>query len=339
MLSATESSIILDTLMIKKKSPYRIDLVGGLLDVGCLPQVLGGVKVINAAIDSYLEVTLTPREDENLVIESEHLGFFQHPLAQMPQILTREHPYALITHIVAFFNLTQGVTLSFKSDIRPGSGLGGSSVLAMTLFEVLRGYQKRSFTPEQKIRIVKNIENFILNTPTGFQDYFTALAPGVQCIEEGVQGISALQLASSWVAETFAREVLLVDSQIKHHSGQCNWSIYQRYFNGDAQVISALKELQEISQKTFSLLKNQQPFLEEIKRDARLRRENFPGYFPANCLPWVQELNDLFQSEIKFCGAGGGGYFLIIHPPQERENILSWLAQKNLRAHSFRIVM
>ena len=59
--------------MIKSTAPTRIDLAGGTLDIWPLYFQFENPPTLNAAINIYATVELTPRSDRRIIVESKDL--------------------------------------------------------------------------------------------------------------------------------------------------------------------------------------------------------------------------------------------------------------------------
>ena len=59
--------------MIKSSAPTRIDLAGGTLDIWPLNLFFGNTPTVNAAIDLYATVEITPRKDKRIILCSQDL--------------------------------------------------------------------------------------------------------------------------------------------------------------------------------------------------------------------------------------------------------------------------
>ena len=59
---------------IKSSAPTRIDLAGGTLDIWPLHLFFDNPPTLNAAIDLYATVEITPRKDKKIVLVSHDLG-------------------------------------------------------------------------------------------------------------------------------------------------------------------------------------------------------------------------------------------------------------------------
>ena len=80
--------------MIKSTAPTRIDLAGGTLDIWPLYLQFGNPPTLNAAINLYATVELTPRSDRKVFVKSKDLQCQArfNSIASLPE----RHPLDLI---------------------------------------------------------------------------------------------------------------------------------------------------------------------------------------------------------------------------------------------------
>ncbi|MCS6838526.1 MAG: hypothetical protein NZ480_06725, partial [Bdellovibrionaceae bacterium] len=165
------------TVEILQKSPTRIDLVGGTLDLWPIYTFLKGAWTWNVAIDIFSSCTLKPRTDSQVHIqwESAPCVVFKnvHDLLN-----TSDQRLLLLKEVVGFFSPSSGFELSVQSESPVGAGLGGSSSLLVTLLKTFYQWLKpkgmEQWGVHEWVRIAHNLEARILGTPTGTQDYYPA---------------------------------------------------------------------------------------------------------------------------------------------------------------------
>src|ERR1700716_529382 len=116
------------------RAPVRADLAGGTLDLWPLYLFHPGSRTVNVAISYYAESEVTESTDAAIHINLTDQQYEQryeslHDLAADPKA-------ALVYRAVEHFHLT-GVRITTRTDAPRGSGLGGSSALAITLVRAL----------------------------------------------------------------------------------------------------------------------------------------------------------------------------------------------------------
>ena len=159
--------------MIKSSAPTRIDLAGGTLDIWPLHLFFGNAPTINAAIDLYATVEITPRKDKRIVLRSQDLKL--EDAFSSVNTLPENHPLELLIRTVKFYAPKSGLEISTNCQAPQGSGIGGSSALNIALHGALNKFMGKNYSKQEIIEIARNIETQIIGVPAGSQDYFPAI--------------------------------------------------------------------------------------------------------------------------------------------------------------------
>lgn len=320
------------------KSPTRVDLAGGTLDMWPLFNFLGGATTINLAIDIWTQATLTPNLDSKITIISEDLSQ-QWEFADLKSLLTALDPKIYFYQkIIEKFNLPSGFTLKTSSQSPIGGGLGGSSSLVISILRALTQWTSQTMTTNQFVHLAHNIEAEILRTPTGTQDYYPAITGGVSILQYGAQGVQ--QSIQSAAGTPLEDHFLLVYTGRSHHSGLNNFEVLKSAVEGDLTVLSALKKIKVIAdelktaihQKNWTVL----PSLFRQEYSARIELT------PAFSSPEIEKLAKISVAAgalaVKICGAGGGGCVLIWVAPEHREKVVQVCQNEKFQCLSARPV-
>ncbi|MBT6716108.1 MAG: GHMP kinase, partial [Nitrospina sp.] len=142
--------------MIKSSAPTRIDLAGGTLDIWPLHLFFGNAPTLNAAIDLYATVEISPRKDKRVVLRSLDLDL-KASFSSL-KALPENHPLQLITRTVKFYAPKSGLEISTNCQAPQGSGIGGSSALNIALHGALNKFVGGRFNKQEMIEIARNIE-------------------------------------------------------------------------------------------------------------------------------------------------------------------------------------
>ncbi|SVD42745.1 uncharacterized protein METZ01_LOCUS395599, partial [marine metagenome] len=176
--------------MIKSTAPARIDLAGGTLDIWPLYLQFGNPPTLNAAINLYATVKLTPRNDQRIIVESKDLR--RKVDFKSIEYLPDKHPLNLILKTIKFYRPKKGLNILTSSDAPPGSGIGGSSALNIALHGALNAFTQKGLTKKQILEVAKNIETQVISVPTGWQDYFPPLYGGVRSVRPGFDKVNSV---------------------------------------------------------------------------------------------------------------------------------------------------
>ena len=146
--------------MIKSTAPTRIDLAGGTLDIWPLYLQFGNPPTLNAAINLYATVELTPRNDRKIFVESKDLPCQArfNSVASLPE----SHPLDLILKTLKYYQPKKGLNIVTSSEAPPGSGIGGSSALNIALHGALNVFTKKGLGKKQMLEAAMNIVDYLM---------------------------------------------------------------------------------------------------------------------------------------------------------------------------------
>src|SRR6185295_15121401 len=131
------------------------------------------------------------------------------------------------------------------TDAPRGSGLGGSSALAITLVRALSEISGHALEGEELIFLVRDLETRLLGVPAGIQDYYPPVYGGLGSLHlnPGKPARHALQTS----VHDLGAHMLLHYTGIAHFSGTNNWELYKRQVEKKKKVDKGLRRIAEIS--------------------------------------------------------------------------------------------
>ncbi|MDG0817967.1 GHMP family kinase ATP-binding protein [Bdellovibrio svalbardensis] len=304
------------------KSPTRVDLAGGTLDLWPLYLFINGASTVNVAIDVFTTVELTPHDDETIVLESVDLKMRKGYTNLVDALQDPDPKMVLLQTQLRYWMPKKGFTLKTSSDSPVGGGLGGSSSLTIGLMKAFSQFCERPFKDvHQMVHVAHNIEAEILNTPTGTQDYYPAASGGLNVLRYGYDGIhqEVLNVTNTPLAEKF----MLIYTGKAHHSGLNNFEVMKDSVTKDPSTIQALKDLKAIAIETEHAVRSGNwgdlagLFRREFEARVRLAPE-----FSSPEISRLAELSLQNGAEaVKICGAGGGGCVLVWCPPDKKQGV------------------
>jgi D-glycero-alpha-D-manno-heptose-7-phosphate kinase len=304
------------------RSPTRVDLAGGTLDLWPLYNIVGGAMTINVAIDIMTTAEITPLADGKIELISDDLNFRRSFSSLQECLDDSDTKLSLLKAQLYYWKPSQGFRLQTRSDSPVGGGLGGSSSLTISLLKAFNQFCGGALTEaHQMVEVAHNLESQILHTPTGTQDYYPAFSGGINVLRYGFDGIEQeiLDAETSVLAQNF----MLVYTGKAHHSGLNNFEVLTKAVQKDAQTMKALWDLKEIAEETVQVVHQRQwtrlPELFQREFKARVKLA------PAFSSPEIDKLAEVSlqagASAVKICGAGGGGCVLVWTEASHRERV------------------
>lgn len=304
------------------RSPSRVDLAGGTLDLWPLFAIVGGSSTVNVAISVWTECTI--QESGSLSLKSADLKKEWNFKNRQELFASNDPQLGLYREVLREFPAFENGEIITRSQSPVGGGIGGSSSLTISCIKALHQWLGLPLPqPTDLVQWAHNIEARMLRTPTGTQDYFPAASGGLNILDYSDRGIvqTVLPVAGTPLASHF----VVVNTGKSHHSGLNNFDVLSRVVKGEERVIQALRDIKGVAEKTkMACVKKNWALLPELFREETEARLKLTPLFSS---PEIERLSALAlkngASAIKICGAGGGGCVLVWVEPSSREKVVS----------------
>jgi D-glycero-alpha-D-manno-heptose-7-phosphate kinase len=326
-------------------APTRVDLAGGTLDLWPLYCITENAKTINLALDLFAEARFEYVAADKFSLEVRGPSGAQHTLVTpLPVSECRKldpairFPVAVVSAYLATRKdfPTIKITLTWKTSVPMGSGLGGSSTLGVAL---LRGISRifGDFTDTgwqwQMLHTIRDIEAAFLEMPTGTQDYLAALFGGLSCFESRAGEIVHTTYRSN-VFEALSARTLVLFSGEQHHSGKSNWEVYKGAVEKDRSVTQGLFAIRAIAETLDAELRTTEVDWKKVGQlltdEWSVRRTLFNVSTPG----LDKLLAKLAKKTIlgaKVCGAAAGGSLLVLVEPDKREALAAEIEAEGIQ--------
>lgn len=308
--------------IIEVKSPTRVDLAGGTLDLWPLYNFIGGAVTINTAIDVYTQASIRPMDGNKIILESKDLNFIKEYDSLDKALSDSDEKLSLLRLQLELWRPQGGFHLLTESQSPVGGGLGGSSSLTISLMKAFEIWtQNKKMSTHERVLMSHHIESQLLNTPTGTQDYFPADSGGLNIINYSVRGIiqKVLDIGKTPLDDHF----MLIYTGKSHHSGLNNFEVLKAAVQKESRTMLALQDLKIIALKMLEAIESKNwdliPILFNQEYEARVRLA------PAFTCPEIEKLAEITLGSgakaVKICGAGGGGCVLVWCAPAKQETV------------------
>src|SRR5436190_390728 len=210
-------------MRIQAKSPCRVDLAGGTMDIWPLYLFHENAVTVNFAVDRYTSCDIQTRDDTKIILRSadqkgeESFDDFEALYS------ARKYKLPLLAYIVRFFRPTMGIELSTNSEAPAGAGISGSSSLLITTASALTKLTGAGYRIEKIREIAQNVEAQIIDVPTGCQDYYPAMYGGVSAIDLTPAGLLRRSLPVD--LDDLNERIVLAYTGEPRNSGINNWEV------------------------------------------------------------------------------------------------------------------
>jgi D-glycero-alpha-D-manno-heptose-7-phosphate kinase len=302
--------------MIISQTPLRIGLLGGGTDLPGYYREHGG-RVLNCAIDKYVYVIVKQRFDDDI-----YVNYSKKEIVSRVDDLEHE----LVREAMHMAGVVNGVEITTLADIPSGgSGLGSSSSVTVGLLQALFAYQGRQVSAEELAERACTIEIERCRKPIGKQDQYIAALGGIRDIRFGPgDEVAARELGMSPAERRALQQQIML--------------FYTGITRSADSILAEQRANIESTRPQLDLLRD----LASLAAD-RLRAGDVDAVGPAMRESWeakrklasgvsndqvdsaVTRALDAGASGAKLTGAGGGGFLLVICPPERqravRENL------------------
>jgi len=329
-----------------EEGSVRVDLLGGTLDLDPINLILPKVVTLNVATTLKSKVKISERDDKNVSILSHDYKSettFSKSDFNFENIYINKYfkELTFVVQILDLFGVDEAITLELSSGAPAGSGLGGSSTMGVVLYKALSEFLGRKFDRQEAISKIRAIEGRILNRGlAGYQDYYPALYGGVLALIPHPGEVEIKQLYDDQLKKFLETHITLVFSGVGRFSGINNWEVYKAFFDGDQKVRQGLAQIALLSHEAYEsiLTKNFNHLLNLISVEGMEREKLFPNIVAPLIQTMFKEVKkDVLNAGLKVCGAGGGGCFILVHNPEDKEIIRKTINKYKMTELEFQI--
>nr|ACR82897.1 AmgD [Streptomyces sp. KCTC 9047] len=298
--------------MVLARAPLRVSLAGGGTDLPSYAAKFGG-RVVSVAINRYVGVVVHPREfSGRLRVTTDTIDHSGH-INDLPDPVAR----ACLRRV----GLTGAARVATFGDAPSGSGLGGSGALTVSLVHATHvGLSRREIAERASA-----VEMTDLGRPVGKQDHYMAAYGGLRLLdfhEDGRVDVRDLGVEPPVVAALDQR-LLLFHTGGRHDSGSVLSEQVRRTLLGEPEVLGLLHRIRELADEMVDCLLrgavDEVGGLLDAHWAAKSRLGSRVSTGRAERL-WA-EARAAGATGGKLLGAGGGG-FLLVHCPPERQDDL-----------------
>ncbi|HET7711067.1 MAG TPA: hypothetical protein VFL80_03985 [Thermoanaerobaculia bacterium] len=305
------------------RAPVRADLAGGTLDLWPIYLFHPGSRTINVAISYYAEAEVQELSGSEFEIHLSDQQYHQrygslHEMESDPKA-------ALVFRAVEHFHLS-GLSIITRTDAPRGSGLGGSSALAIALVRALSEFAGEPVEGDALIALVRDLETRLLGVPAGIQDYYPPVYGGLSVIrlEPGFPVRHSIPLPITDLAD----HLVLHYTGVAHFSGTNNWQMYKRQIEGKKKIRKGFANIAATSQEMERALEsgNFQAAGAALRQEWHHRKALIDGISTPEIDAAIDAALGAGAWGGKVCGAGGGGCIIFLTPKERRADVIAALA-------------
>jgi D-glycero-alpha-D-manno-heptose-7-phosphate kinase len=308
--------------LIVTRTPLRISLAGGGSDLAAFYDLAGPGAVLSTAIDKYVYVTL-----------KRHDGMFGAPIRlnySETEHVNRvdEIKNEIARECLRFTGVEPPIYLSTVADIPAASGLGSSSAFCVGLLHALHLYRGEHPSAGQLAEEAAEIEIHRLGRPIGKQDHYASAYGGFNLFRFASGGGVSVepQQFQAGGRERFFRHAMLMWTGVTRDAARV---LGEQRANTPGRL-AELELIRDQAHTLHSVLAN--GFYPDqlglaLNEGWTLKRRLASAVSTPTLDFWYNRAIDAGAYGGKLCGAGGGGFFLFMTPPERREAVREALAE------------
>jgi D-glycero-alpha-D-manno-heptose-7-phosphate kinase len=331
-------------IILRSRSPVRIDFSGGWTDVALFTEESKGL-VVNATIDVYSYVTIKKllngdhEEDlKNNTVRIYSADFDIYEEAEGVKQLEYNGNVDLAKAAIKQMDIQGGLEVITRSNAPAGSGLGTSASMGVALIGALSAFTGLTSLPYEIAEKASLIERQELNILGGKQDHYASALGGINFMEfmgEDVK-VSKIQISNDIIFE-LEKNLVLCYTGKSRLSGDIHAKVKEAYEKEDPKTRQALRNLRAIAtEMKYILLKG------DLTNFGKLLSENWENQKALHPSVTNPQIDAMFESVMKSgalggkaCGAGGGGCLLFYAKPDCEHLVRKCLEKLNANIIDF----
>ncbi len=305
---------------ILTRAPLRVSFAGGGTDLPAFYES-GYGAVLSTAIDKYVYVMINPR---NPLFGQGIDDPFQYRIrlsySSTENVQSRkdlEHP--IVREALTLLDIDDPMDIATMADVPGGTGLGSSGTFAVALLHALHTFKWEKVSREQLAEEAAHIEINVLGRPVGKQDHYAAAFGGLNMVKFLASGDVTLRPVAS-------------PEMVKHQLFPSLMLLYTGISRDAGVVLSEQKANTERMHGDLVTMRDHAHELERLLNDG-FQAQHFGGVLHGTWMRkrklastitngdidrWYERATEAGALGGKICGAGGGGFLLLVVEPEKR---------------------
>lgn len=298
--------------MIITQTPYRVSFAGGGTDLPAFYRHEFGA-VLSVGVAHHMYVTVSPRFDKTTRVAytrveiADGIDRIEHTIAREALRMT---------------GLGEHLEITTVGDVPAGTGMGSSSSLAVGLLNALYAYKGMVTSPGSLAEKACEIEIDILQKPIGRQDQYAAAYGGVNYIRfnpDHSVDVEPVPCQPGFLDALEKHIILLYTDQQRDAD-----IILKKQSEGSVDKMSVLRQMRDLAgelRTTMGGQGNLDDFGRILHEGWELKRSLGFGISNPGVDEWYAAARKAGAMGGKLLGAGGGGFLLVMAPPERHEAI------------------
>ncbi len=324
-------------MIVRSRAPFRISFGGGGTDVPPYCWDYGGA-VLNVTINRYAYSSLVLGGDKAVISSVDLNKQLEYSTSRLPY----DGQLDLIKAVVNQFRLDTGFKVETFSEMQPGSGMGTSSSLAVSLIGAFSEAFGQKMKKHEVAMLAYHVERVVLGQLGGYQDQFAAAYGGLNMMEFFKEGVRVTPVVlKDEVLEELQYRTLLFYTGKAHFSPEIHSDMKKKYEEEKEKEKLVRDELKRIAYELHKAL-----IKEDLDSFGSLINENWEFKKKMSEKISDEAIDRAYDTLInagglggKIQGAGGGGFLLMFTKKDKRGEVIKEAMKMNLEPFSFRFEM
>lgn len=311
-------------MMVISRTPMRVSLFGGGTDYPDYFKTRRGA-VLGLAIDKYIYIA---------ALQLSGIQAYDYRVAYSKVELV--HQVEEIQHLAVraalqTYPVSQPLDISVMADMPASSGLGSSSTFSVGLLNLLAHIRHERVTKLDLALRAIHLERELLQENVGVQDQLHASFGGINRFDfDGKSYRITPMIMRSECLDHLMSSLLLVHTGVTRHASKIVEEQVTKTKAG--QLNTQLDRLLELVDEASDILSSDQPSsmldrLGKMLHDSWMLKRSLSSSMSST------DIDDLYNRAMslgalggKLCGAGGGGFLLMLVPPEKRQAFIENIA-------------
>ncbi len=304
--------------MIISQTPYRVSFAGGGTDLPSFYEKEMGA-VLSVGLNQHMYVTVSPRFKA-----STRIAYTKTEIADSVDDIQ----HTIAREVLRMTDLGKHLEITTIGDVPSGTGLGSSSSLAVGMLNALYAYKGEISSPDKLAKQACEVEIERLNKPIGKQDQYAAAYGSLNFIAfnpDGSVNVEPVPYRPETLQELESRTLLLYTAQQRSAD---DILVKQSAGTRERGKFEILCQMRDLAIEMKSVISGGGSSSESIDEFARLLHQGWLlkkslGFGISN-----SAIDDWYAAAIKagaqggkLLGAGGGGFLMLVAPPEKHQAI------------------
>jgi D-glycero-alpha-D-manno-heptose-7-phosphate kinase len=315
-------------MLISSRTPLRVSFFGGGTDYPDYFARYPGA-VVGMAIDRYVYVSALKLSD---IIDYKYRLSYSR-LERVTASKDLEHP--VVRAVLDHYEVEDPLDISIQADLPASTGLGSSSAFTVGLINLVMALKNHSLTRLDLGKAAIHVEQVLLAENVGVQDQLHAAIGGLNRFDfiDGRIRITPVQMTTDC-------ESLLLSSLVLVYTGQTRFAskvlTEQIQATKERRIDKELSHLLALVSQSVDVLEGNDP--ETMLNDfGRMMNEGWQTKRRLSSGVSNPAIDSLYEAALaagalggKLCGAGGGGFLLMVVPSRSRAKFDEAMRGNNL---------